>query len=126
GECGLTKHNLDSYSISISTPERAMMEVLYLVPQKQSFEDAGLLMEGMTTFRPRLVQELLELCNSIKVKRLFMFMATHYRHAWVSKLNLSKVDFGTGKRLIVKGGRLDSRYQITIPESFHEEEGASA
>ncbi len=120
-ECGLTKHNLDSYSISISTPERAILEVLYLVPQRQSFEEAGLLMEGMTTLRPRLVQELLELCSSIKVKRLFLFMTAHYRHSWVGKLNLSKVNLGSGKRLIVKGGRFDSRYQITVPESFYGE-----
>ncbi|MBN1282885.1 MAG: type IV toxin-antitoxin system AbiEi family antitoxin [Proteobacteria bacterium] len=127
GESGLTRHNLDSYAISISAPERAIMEVLYLVPQRQSFEEAGLLMEGMTTLRPKLVQELLESCNSIKVKRLFIFMAAHYRHAWAGKLNLSKVDLGTGNRLIVKGGRLNNKYRITVPESFsEEEEGAGA
>jgi hypothetical protein len=120
--CGLARHDLDSYSIFISAPERAIMEVLYLVPQQQSFEEAGLLMEGLTTLRPQLVQELLELCNSIKVKRLFLFLATHYRHAWASKLNFSKVDLGIGKRLIVKGGRFERTYQITIPESFSEEE----
>lgn len=118
---GLTTYDLGSYSISISAPERAIMEVLYLVPQRQSFEEAGLLMEGLTTLRPQLVQELLGQCNSIKVKRLFLFLAEHYRHAWVDKLNLSRVDLGTGKRLVVKKGCFERKYQITIPESFREE-----
>jgi len=121
-DCGLTTHDLKSYSINISTPERAIMEVLHLVLHGHSFEEAGLLMEGMTTLRPRLVQDLLEGCNSIKVKRLFMFMAMHYNHSWINKLDLSKVDFGKGKRLIAKGGRFDKQYQITVPESFYEGE----
>ena len=124
GDCGFTTHDLESYSVRISAPERAIMEVLYLVPQKQSFEEAGLLMEGLTTLRPQFVQELLERCNSIKVKRLFLFMAMHYNHSWTDKLNLSKVDLGEGKRLIAKGGRYDKKYRITVPESFYEEEAA--
>jgi len=28
----------------------------------------------------------------------------------------SKVDFGKGKRMIVKGGWLDTKYNITIPD----------
>lgn len=120
-ENGLATHDLGTYSISISAPERAIMEVLSLVPQRQSFEEAGLLMEGLTTLRPMLVQHLLERCSSIKVKRLFLFLAEHYRHAWVGKLNLSRVNLGAGKRLVVKNGCFERKYQITIPASFREE-----
>jgi hypothetical protein len=118
----LTKHDMGSYSISISIPERAIMEVLYLVPNRQTFEEAGLLMEGLTTLRPKLVSELLERCNSIKVKRLFLFLAEYYRHAWFDKLDLSKVYLGVGKRLVVKDGCFESKYKITIPESFRKEQ----
>ncbi len=93
------------------------MEVLYLVPANESFEEAGLLMEGLTTLRPRLVQALLTQCRSVKVKRLFMFLAEACNHAWVKKLDLSKVDFGKGKRMIVKGGRFDAKYNITVPDT---------
>jgi hypothetical protein len=93
------------------------MEVLYLVPAKESFEEASMLMEGLTTLRPRLVQSLLEHCQSVKVKRLFMYLAESHNHAWVRKLDLSKVDFGKGKRMIVKGGRLNTKYNITVPHS---------
>lgn len=119
-DAGLTTKELGSFNIVVSAPERAIMEVLYLVPTEDSFEEAALLMEGLTTLRPRLVQSLLEQCRSVKVKRLFMFLAEACDHAWVSKLDLSKVDFGKGKRMIVKGGRFDAKYNITVPDSGFE------
>jgi len=87
------------------------------VPKEESYEEAKLLMEGLTTLRPRVVQTLLEHCASVKVKRLFMVLAEGCRHAWVKKLDLSKVDFGKGKRMLVRGGRFDSIYNITVPET---------
>ena len=35
-----------------------------------------------------------------------MYLAEDCHHAWVQKLDLSRVDFGKGKRMLVKGGRL--------------------
>ena len=40
----------------ISTPELATMEMLYLIPNEQSFDEAMKIMEGLTTLRPQLVQ----------------------------------------------------------------------
>jgi hypothetical protein len=74
-------------------------------------------MEGLTALRPRLVQTLLEHCASVKVKRLFMVLAERCNHAWVNKLDLSHVEFGKGKRMLLKGGRFDSEYRITVSES---------
>lgn len=119
-DAGLTKKELGKFVVTVSAPERAIMEVLYLVPAKETFEEASLLMEGLTTLRPRLVQLLLEQCRFVKVKRLFMFLAEAYNHAWVNKLDLSKVDFGKGKRMIVKGGRLNAKYNITVPDTNFE------
>jgi hypothetical protein len=114
---GLTKKDLGPYSIKVSAPERAIMEVLYGVPQVDSYEEARLLMEGLTTLRPRVVQGLLEKCASVKVKRLFMLLAESCKHAWVQKLDLSKINFGKGKRTLVKGGRFDPKYKITVPNT---------
>ena len=114
---GLTKRDMESYSVTASTPERAIMELLYGVPDEESYEEAKLLMEGLTTLRPRVVQALLKQCASVKVKRLFMVVAESCQHNWVKKLDLSKVDFGKGKRMLVKGGRLDSKYNITVPDT---------
>ena len=44
-----------------------------------------------------------------------MVLGEYGNHAWVQKLDLSRVDFGKGKRMIVKGGRLDWKYNITVP-----------
>jgi len=117
GEHGLTQKEMSFYSVTVSTPERAMLEVLYEVPKRESYEEATLLMEGLTTLRPRLVQTLLEHCASVKVKRLFMVLAERCKHVWVNKLDLSQVEFGKGKRMLLKGGRFDSKYSITVPES---------
>ncbi len=75
-------------------------------------------MEGLTLLRlrPSLVQSLLEQCRSIKVKRLFMVLAETCNHSWLKNLDLSTVDFGKGKRMIIKGGKLDSKFGITVPD----------
>jgi len=112
---GLTEKKMPSYAVKISAPERAMFEMLHLVPQESSFEGALHLMEGLTTLRPELVQTLLERCWSVKVKRLFLFFAEKCNHPWLPKVSLKKVKLGKGKRLIVKGGRFDSKYQISVP-----------
>ncbi|MEK6654555.1 MAG: type IV toxin-antitoxin system AbiEi family antitoxin domain-containing protein, partial [Thermodesulfobacteriota bacterium] len=57
----------------------------------------------------------------IKAKRLFLFLAEKCGHAWVNKLDISKVRLGSGKRLIVRGGRLDKKYQITVPSEISRE-----
>jgi hypothetical protein len=95
-----------------------MMELLHLAPQDQSLEEARLLMEGLATLRPDLVQELLRKCRSIKVKRLFLVLARSCGHAWLPRLDLSKVDLGKGNRQVQKNGRLHPQYHVTVPESL--------
>jgi len=121
-DMGLADKAMGNWSVRLSAPERAMMELLYLVPDRESFSEASLLMEGLTTLRPGLVQSLLEQCRSIKVKRLFMFLAEHHNHPWVKRLDLSKVDFGKGKRMLVKGGCYDTKYRITVPAPDFDQE----
>jgi len=120
-EYGLTEHDEKGIRIKMSSPERAAMEMLYLVPGKVGFEEALLLMENLTTLKPELVQSLLEECCSIKVKRLFMFMAEKHDHSWLSELDISKVDMGKGKRMIVPKGIYDRKYMITVPKYNHTE-----
>lgn len=113
-DLGLTKKLCEQISTQMSTPERAALELVDLVPKEQSFAEARQLMAGLTTLRPELVQELLEACRSVKAKRLFLFFAEEAGHAWVKELNTLKLDLGRGKRSIVKGGRLDPKYEITV------------
>jgi len=113
-----TNHTTNQFEITISTPELAIMEMLYLVPNEHSFEETSEIMEGLTTLRPKLAQKLLEECKSIKVKRLFLFMAEYSNHDWVKELNIEKIDLGSGKRVIVKNGVLDKKYKITVPRRY--------
>jgi len=104
----------------ISSPELAAMEMLYLIPNEQSFDEALKITEGLTTLRPQLVQSLLEECNSVKVKRLFLFMAEKSQHTWFKELNLTKLNLGSGKRMIIQNGVLDKKYHITVPREYAE------
>ena len=106
------------FELFISSPELAAMEMLSLIPKGQSFDEAAKIMEGLTTLRPQLVQNLLEECSSIKVKRLFLFMAEKYDHQWLHELNLEKLNLGSGKRVIVENGTLDKKYKITVPREY--------
>lgn len=111
----LVEREMDGLSIRLSSPELAMFEVLHHAPKIQSVEEARLLMEGLATLRTRLVQTLLEACRSVKVKRLLLALADSCGHDWLQRLNLSRVDLGSGKRMLVPGGRLHPKYGITLP-----------
>jgi len=112
---GFTELKEKNFSVTISAPERAAMEMLHLIPKSIGFAEAQLIMENLVTLRPDVVQRLLEACRSVKVKRLFLYMAERCGHAWFSRLNSSKIDLGKGKRMIIPNGRFDAKYQITVP-----------
>lgn len=48
---------------------------------------------------------------------VFLYLAHKHRPAWQKDIDESKINLGSGKREIVKGGQLDSRYLITVPKS---------
>jgi hypothetical protein len=105
--------------LQVSAPERAIMEVLYDVQDDEhSFTHAAELFEGLTTLRPKVVNTLLQHCRSIKVKRLFLFMAEQFSYPWIKRIAKDQLELGSGKRVIVKGGKLDKQYLITVPERF--------
>jgi hypothetical protein len=110
---------LGDWTLLVSTPERAILELLEELPAHESFHQADMIMEDLTTLRPARLQELLAECKSVKVKRLFFFFSDRHRHKWLQRLDRSKIDLGEGKRLLVRGGKLDRAYQITVPEDLH-------
>lgn len=115
---GLLDYPHQGFSVKISSPERAIIELMHGVSDEQSFEEANYLMEGLGTLRPQLVQALLENCKSIKVKRVFLFLAKYNEHIWVKDLDYSKINLGSGCRSIVKNGKFDLEHLITVPKAF--------
>ena len=105
-------------SVRYSSKERAVLELLDELPERESYHQVDALMEGLSDLSPRRLQTLLEACASVKVKRLFLFFADRHRHAWRSRIDVSRVDLGSGKRVLVKGGRLDPTYHITVPSDL--------
>lgn len=107
------------WMLHVSTPERAIMEVLYDVrDDTHSFTHAMELFEGLTTLRPSKVNHLLRHCKSVKVKRLFLFMMERFNYSWIKRIEIDNVDLGRGKRVVVKGGKLNKKYMITVPETY--------
>ncbi|HEY4087165.1 MAG TPA: type IV toxin-antitoxin system AbiEi family antitoxin domain-containing protein [Bryobacteraceae bacterium] len=106
------------YPLILSTPERAILEILDELPQRETFHQVDVLMDGLRNLSPRRLQALLSDCNSVKVKRLFFLFAERHNHAWLRKLDPSAIDLGKGRRMLVRGGKLDPKYNITVPENF--------
>lgn len=74
------------------------------------------IMEGLNNLRPKQTQNLLEQCKSIKVKRLFLYIAEKSGHDWFKYINLENINIGKGKRFLTKNGVYIQNYGITIPK----------
>lgn len=101
-----------------STPERALLELLDELPNHESFHQVDVVVEGLLTLSPRRIQALLEDCKSVKVKRLFFWFADRHQLPWLKNINRKAVDLGKGKRMLIKGGKLDPKYLITVPKDL--------
>jgi hypothetical protein len=111
----LTEINRSGFSIRISAPEQAILELLHLATTNDAITHAIELMSGLNTLRPQVVQSLLEACRSVKVKRLFLWAAESAGHDWFSRLAPDRINLGKGKRSLYRGGRFDKKYLITVP-----------
>jgi hypothetical protein len=122
--CRLLPTNIAGWEMSVATPERAILELLMDVPEQISFEHADEIFLGLATLSPRRLQNLLERWPNIKVKRLFLWFAERHQHPWLQKLDrqhltIDSGSLGKGKRVLVKGGKLDPKYLITVPRELH-------
>jgi len=106
------------WPLILSSPERAILELLDEVPNAETFHQADVLMEGLRNLSPRRLQTLLVECRSVKVKRLFLWFAERHNQPWLKGLNREPIDLGKGKRMLVRGGKLDPKYNITVPENI--------
>ncbi|MBF2758901.1 MAG: type IV toxin-antitoxin system AbiEi family antitoxin [Ectothiorhodospiraceae bacterium AqS1] len=107
---------VDGVDIEVATVAQAIFEMMHLVPKRQTYEEAVQVMESLTTLRPSVVQALIEHCTSVKAKRLFMRTAEQAKHAWLKRLDLSKINLGSGRRTIHPGGTLDKKYELVISD----------
>jgi hypothetical protein len=111
----VTTLQIGENEVSLSTPECAILEVLHLVPQYQSLEEARQLMVGLTSLRTVHLSVLLERGGTIKVRRLFLALAEESGHQWFRHIDVSRIALGAGNRSMGLGGKLHPRYQIALP-----------
>lgn len=115
---GLLDFEERTFAIKVSAPERAMLECLYLAPDELDLVECFQVMQGLSTLRPKLVDELLQACASIKAKRLFLYMAEKAGHQWFKHLNANRMNLGEGHRRLAADGVYVAKYNLTIPPAL--------
>jgi hypothetical protein len=115
---GVSKIHNGAFSLSVSSPERGILETIYLVPKRLSFVEAFQMTENLTTLRPHVLQLLLEHCNSIRVKRLFMMLAHESGHLWARRLDSTRIDLGEGIRSLSPKGVFIPEYRLVVPQEL--------
>ena len=106
------------WRVQASSPERAILEALDELPRHASFDNLEKIFEGLVSLRPRHLAALLGACRSVKVRRLFFVFADRHGHAWRKHLDAAAIDFGSGPRALVKGGRFHPAYRISVPATL--------
>lgn len=101
-----------------SSPERAILEALNELPDHESFHNVDMIFQGLATLRPSRLTTLLDLCKSVKVKRLFLLFADRHRHRWLAHIDRAGIDLGTGPRALVEDGRYAPGYLLMVPPEF--------
>lgn len=101
-----------------AAPERALIELVSLLPKKADFEEICNLLTIATTLRAKVIQELLENCTDFKTKRLFLFIAKKIDAPWLNRLSIGNIDLGKGRKQIGSGGIIDKDFNIILPKEW--------
>lgn len=115
---GVRSADLGGFSLRASAPERAILEALHLAPKDVDLVEIAEVVEGLRTLRPKLMQDLLEDCTSIKVKRLFLYLASRSGLPVIRHLSRERLFLGSGDRMIVPGGVYIPEYEMTVPREL--------
>jgi hypothetical protein len=119
-EQSITEFTRNGITIKLASREQAILELVDSLDLSESFETAENYLSSLMTLRPKMMQDLLERCSSFKVKRVFLYLTEKLELPFFSKLQLDAIDLGSGKRVVVKGGHWNPKYQITVPREGSE------
>lgn len=122
GDYGFEEREWAGFKLKMSTLERATLELLYEATDQSSFLEAEAQFPTLTRLDPKKMQRLLETCKSRRIKRLFLYLAEKQGWPdWFSKLNLKRIDLGSGPLSIAKKGKYISKWRIQVPQPWLEE-----
>ena len=115
-DCGIEEVEYQQKVLKVSSKERCFLELLYSMPEMTTSVEAKEILELLPTFRPKVLQSLLENCSSIKVKRLFFYLSQKVNHSWLKYIDKDKINLGSGIREIEKGGTFIKEFEIVIKD----------
>jgi hypothetical protein len=81
----------------VSTPERAVLELLSEVGIRQPLQEARELMESTYNLRADVLSNLLRSCTSVKTVRLCLQLGREFSLPWVLKLNPAELPTGSNR-----------------------------
>jgi hypothetical protein len=116
-DVGLTTQEMDGFTLTCSSLERAIVELLAFIPQHYDYHEAAHLMESLRMLRPAMLQNVLEHCGSIKAKRLFLHLATLCKLKCLEDIDRAKIELGYGSRRLPGGTCFDKQFQIYVPST---------
>jgi len=84
----------------VSDPERAVLELLSDAGVRQPLQEARDLLEGTSSLRATVLQELLERCKQVKAVRLCLTLGRELGLPWAAKLDPKRLPTGSGQRWV--------------------------
>ncbi len=86
----------------VSTPERALLELLDEVGVRQPLQEAREIAEGTYNFRADTLMDLLRQCTSVKTVRLCLLLGRELSLPWAAKLDAGVLPTGSARPWISK------------------------
>lgn len=88
----------------VSTPERALLEVLSEVGVRQPLQEARELAESAYSLRADVLRELLQRCTSVKTVRLCLQLGRELALPWATKLDPAQLPTGSDRAWVSRSG----------------------
>lgn len=117
-ELGVETYSTPYFRIKCSSSERAILEFIDSAVKESRLVECYEVIQGLMNIRPALMQSLLESCNSVKVNRLFLYMADKASLPVMKRLDLTNVRIGVGPRTIERGGKFEKKFKLILPLEF--------
>ena len=88
----------------VSSPERALLEMLSEVGVRQPLQEARELAESSYSLRADVLRELLQTCTNVKTVRLCLQLGRELSLPWASKLDPAKLPTGSSRPWVSRSG----------------------
>lgn len=95
--------NPEEWALTLSTPERAILEMLDEVTQPEALHQADSVIQRLRNLRPKRLQKMLVECRNVEAKHLFLWFAERHNHEWLKHLDREEIDLGAGTRSSQRG-----------------------